>query len=359
MTKLIVCTGSLMSGGAERVLSILSTPFADAYDSVEYVLWLDARYSDVFYKIDPRVKITRISQASHSNGILHHLKWFRHHVKKEKPDAILAFMVMINFSVMVSQLFCRFPLFLAERNDPRYFGRNKWLRKLINVMYSLPNVRRVIMQTENNRNYFSEKVRKKTDVIYNPVLMDEEYIGCSIREKKEKRIVSVARLEKQKHQHILIKAFSSFLVFHPDYTLTFYGDGSIKGELEGLCRELGINSKVFFPGRTKDVYNSIKNASMFIMTSEYEGMSNSLIEAMCLGLPCISTKVSGATDLIKDGENFMLIDVDDVTALLEAMLAVADNSELANKISINATKTYHILKADIIAEQWVNCLKNN
>ena len=359
MSKLIVNTGSLMSGGAERVLSILSTPFADSYDSVEYVLWLDARYPDIFYKIDPRVKITKISEASHSTGIFSHLKWFRYHIKEEKPDAILAFMVMINFSVMVSMLFCRFPLYLAERNDPRFFGRNKWLRKLINVMYGFPNVRRVIMQTENNRSYFSKKIKKKTDVIYNPIVMDEKYIGCSVRENKEKRIVSVARLEKQKHQHILIRAFSSFLESHPDYTLTFYGDGSIRGELEYLCEDLGISSKVFFPGRTKDVYNSIKNASMFIMTSEYEGMSNSLIEAMCLGLPCISTKVSGATDLIRNGENGILIDVDDVIALTEAMSTLAENAEFAYKLSINAAKTYQKLKSDIIAKQWINCLKNN
>lgn len=359
MSKLIVCTGSLMSGGAERVLSILSTPFADTYDSVEYVLWLDARYPDIFYKIDPRVKITKICQASHSTGIFSHLKWFRRHVKEEKPDAILAFMVMINFSVMVSQLFCRFPLFLAERNDPRYFGRNKYLRKLINAMYGLSNVRKVIMQTDNNRNYFSEKIKKKTDVIYNPIVMDEKFVGCSIKEKKENRIVSVARLERQKHQHILIKAFSTFLESHPDYTLTLYGDGSRKGELQDLCKDLGISSRVFFPGRTNDVYNSIKNASMFIMTSEYEGMSNSLIEAMCLGLPCISTKVSGAIDLIEHGENGMLINVDDVNALVDTMRTIADNDELANKLSVNAAKTYQILNAEIIAKQWVNCLKND
>ena len=111
--------------------------------------------------------------------------------------------------------------------------------------------------------------------------------------------------------------------------------------------------------RIADVYNSIKNASMFIMTSEYEGMSNSLIEAMCLGLPCISTKVSGATDLIRNGENGILIDVDDVIALTEAMSTLAENAEFAYKLSINAAKTYQKLKSDIIAKQWINCLKNN
>lgn len=358
MSKLIVCTGTLMSGGAERVLSILSTSFADTYDSVEYVMWLDAKYPNVFYDIDPRVKIIGISKESKSTNILRHLLWFRAHVKKEKPDAILSFMVMINFSVMVSQLFCHTPLFLAERNDPRFFGDKQWLRKLIDQMYYLPNVRKLIMQTESNKNYFSEQLHPKIVVIYNPVFMNEEYVGCAVHQIKKKRIVSVARLEKQKHQHILIRAFAEFLRNHPGYTLTFYGSGSRKNELETLSNSLGIGSNVFFPGRTKAVLDSIKDADMFVMTSEYEGMSNSLIEAMCLGLPCISTRVSGAKELISSGENGILINIDDTCALVAAMSQLADDACYASRIAQNAYKVYEQLRADVVSKQWIKCLMN-
>ena len=356
MSKLIVNMGTLMAGGAERVLSILSTPFADTFDSVEYVLWLDHKYPDVFYEIDSRVKITRISKESGSTNIIRHLWWFRQHVKEEKPDAILAFMVMINFAVMVSQLFCKTPLFLAERNDPRYFGHGTLLRKLINWMYNFSNVRKVIMQTENNKSYFSERLQQKVEIIYNPIVMSDEYVGCAFRQEKKNRIVTVARLEAQKHLHILVAAFAEFHKTHPDYTLTFYGVGSRKDELEQLAKRLKVAECVFFPGRNNKVYDSIKDANMFVMTSEYEGMSNSLIEAMSLGIPCISTKVSGATDLIKSGENGVLIDVDDIEALVKTMNEIADNLFYAKVLSLNAMKTYEILRADNISKKWIECL---
>lgn len=356
MSKLIVNTGTLMAGGAERVLSILSTPFANAYDSVEYILWLDAKYPDVFYKIDPRVKITKISKESGSRNILHHLYWFRKHIKKEKPDAILSFMVMINFSVMLSQLFCNTPMYLAERNDPRYFAGNQLLRRIINWMYSFPNVKKIIMQTENNKNFFSKRLRKKVEVIYNPIEMEDFYVGCAISQKKKNKIVTVSRLEKQKHQHILVSAFSEFHKIHPDYTLTFYGIGSRKDALEQQAKNLGISKNVFFPGRVVNVCEAIKDADMFIMTSEYEGMSNSLIEAMCLGLPCISTKVSGATDLIENDVNGVLIDIDDTKALIKEMNKIVVDTERAKIISLNAIKIYEQLRADKISKKWIECI---
>lgn len=356
MTKLIVNTGTLMAGGAERVLSILSTPFADAYDSVEYIMWLDAKYPDVFYKIDPRVKITRICKESGSNNILRHLYWFRKHIKKEKPNAILAFMVMINFSVMLSQLFCSTPLYLAERNDPRFFAGNPLLRRIINWLYTFPNVKKIFMQTENNKNYFSKRLRKKVDVIYNPILMRNDYVGCAVTQKKHKRIVTVSRLEQQKHQHILISAFAEFHKKHPDYTLTFYGIGTRKKELENQAKNLLISESVLFPGRVDNVYDAIKDANLFIMTSEYEGMSNSLIEAMCLGIPCISTKVSGAIDLIENNVNGVLIDIDDTKALVKAMNKIVEDIEFANMISINATKIYDVLRADKISKKWIESI---
>lgn len=213
------------------------------------------------------------------------------------------------------------------------------------------------MQTESNKSYFSKKIQSKIEVIYNPIVMEKDYIGCALNQYKNKRIVTVARLEPQKRQHILISAFAIFLKSHPGYTLTFYGVGSLKEKLEMQAEELGVSSNVFFPGRTNTVYDSIKDADMFVMTSAFEGMSNSLIEALCLGLPCISTKVSGATDLIKTDVNGILIDVDDTEALVMAMNRIADNTNYSRQLSLHAEETYQLLRADVISNQWINCLK--
>lgn len=358
MSKLIVCTGTLMSGGAERVLSILSKPFADAFEQVEYVMWLDAKYPDVFYKIDDRIKIVRVSKESGSTRFIDHLKWFRNYVKENKPDVILSFMVMINFSVMLSLIGLKVPLVLAERNDPRFFHRGILLRKIINCMYHLDNVKKLVMQTKNNKLYFSRRLQKKIDVIYNPIEFNDNLQEIALKTDKHNKIVSVARLEKQKHQHILIEAFSEFLKTHAGYSLTIYGEGKMRKSLETQISFLNLNDSIFLPGRTSHVLEEVKDAKMFVMTSLYEGMSNALLEAMCIGLPCISTKVSGATDLIINGQNGILTEIDDINAVVNAMSFIANDEKEAERLGKNATKTYEKLNVEKISKEWIACLKN-
>lgn len=358
MSKLIICTGTLMSGGAERVLSILSRPFADAFDEVEYIMWLDAKYPDVFYEIDDRVKITKISIESNSTKYIDHLIWFRKYVKKNRPDVILSFMVMINFSVMLSLLGLKVPLVLAERNDPRFFHHGRILRQIINCMYHFKNVKRLVMQTENNKSYFSTQLQNKTDIIFNPIELDDKFLGGALNINKKNVIVSVARLEKQKHQHVLIESFARFHKNHPDYSLIIYGEGSMRNALETQIFNLKLQDSILLPGRTNDILNKIKNAKMFVITSLYEGMSNSLLEAMCLGLPCISTKVSGSTDLIINGHNGFLTNIDDVETITEAMSFIADNDNEALLLGQHAMEVYNQLNVDRISKQWISVLKN-
>ena len=100
--------------------------------------------------------------------------------------------------------------------------------------------------------------------------------------------------------------------------------------------------------------DEMKKASMFVLSSNFEGMSNALIEAMCLGLPCISTKVSGSTDLINDGANGLLIDLDDREQLFNAMKRIIEDEEFALSLGMEATKIYSQLNVDKISKEWVH-----
>lgn len=358
MTKLIVNTGTLSAGGAERVLSILSKPFVDAFDEVQYVMWLDEKYPDIFYKIDSRVKIVRISRESGSTKIWRQMLWFRKYVRREKPSIVLSFMIMICFTVTISLAFTGTKQIVAERNDPRFF-RRKWLRQIINWSYLLPDVKGVLMQTEWNRRYFKNKrLLKKTSVIYNPINIDIKYVGMAINTPKEDVVVNVGRLAPQKQQWILLDAFARFHQTHPSFKLVIYGEGEMRSRLQKQIEDLGIADSVYLPGRSQEVMKEILPARMFVIVSEYEGMSNALIEAMCVGLPCISTKVSGATDLIKDGENGALIEVGDIEDIASKMSMIADNPHIAARYAEKSQKIYADLNSSEISRQWVTYLKN-
>lgn len=357
MTKLFVNTGTLSAGGAERVLSILSKPFADAFDEVQYVMWLDAKYPDIFYAIDPRVKIVRISRESGSTKIWRQMLWFRKYVKREKPSIVLSFMSSVCLTVSVSLLFIGINQIVAERNDPR-FSKRKQLRKITDCIYLLPDIKGILVQTEWIQSYFKNKrVQKRISVIYNPIEMDEESVGKAIDTPKEDVVVSVGRLEKQKQQWILLDAFAKFYQTHPSFKLVIYGEGSMRERLQEQIEDLGIADRVLLPGRSKEVMKDILPARMFVTVSEYEGMSNALIEAMCVGLPCISTKVSGATDLIRDGENGALVEVGDIEEIASKMSLIADNPHIAARYAEGASRIYADLNSSEISRQWVTYLK--
>ena len=161
----------------------------------------------------------------------------------------------------------------------------------------------------------------------------------------------------QKNQKMMIAALKEVLKKHPDYQLVIYGEGPSREELESFVRELGVEEHVLLPGNVTDIHDRIKDAEMFVLSSDYEGMPNALIEAMCLGLPSVSTKVSGATDLIKDHENGILTDLNDQKQLENAMLELIENKELSERLAINAAGLNQELEVSGIMQQWTDFIK--
>ena len=351
MSKIIVSCATLAAGGAERVLSTLSKPLADKYDSVIFVMWLDV---PVFYKIDNRVRILCIENEAGTKKDIKKMLWFREFIKKEQPDVLLSFLEPYNLRVLISTMGLGIKTYVAERNDPH--GVNKYwiIDQFEKLVYRLAD--KILVQTETIKKFFDGALADRTSVIYNPVNLQEEMVGKALKIEKKKRIVSVARLTPQKNNDVLIKAFAKFSESHPNYTLTIYGIGELGEDLKKLAESLGVREKVSMPGASKTIHEDILNAEMMCLVSSREGMSNAMIESMCLGLPCICTKVSGAIDLIKDGENGILVNIRDEEALYEQMCRVADDKEFAESIGREASRLYDILRTDRISKQWIDCL---
>jgi len=353
MSKLIVSGATLAAGGAERVLSVLSTPLADRYDTVIYVMWLDV---PIFYDTDKRVKKVCIEREVGSKSDIKKMLWFRKFIKKEHPDVLLSFLEPFNIRVLLSTMGLAIKTYVAERNDPH--GVNKYwiIDQFEKLVYRLAD--KIFVQTETIQKFFDGALKKRTHVIYNPVNLPHEMVGKALTIPKNKRIVSVARLTPQKNNDVLIKAFAKFSENHPDYTLTIYGIGELGEKLKCLADSLGVGDKVSMPGPSKTIHEDILDAEMMCLVSSREGMSNSMIESMCLGLPCICTKVSGAIDLIKDGENGLLVDIGDVDGLVEKMNLIADNPDKAKEIGINASQLYQVLNKDKICKEWLDILES-
>jgi glycosyltransferase involved in cell wall biosynthesis len=171
-------------------------------------------------------------------------------------------------------------------------------------------------------------------------------------------VVGVGRLEEQKNFFLLIRAFKQLIHSYPDYKLVIYGEGNLRSELEGYASKKLPNDSFHFPGNNADLLNSIKDAEMFVLSSNYEGFPNVLIEAMAIGMPVISTDCpsGGPTELIRNGENGYLVPVNDDLAMFNSMLKIVQNSEYSTQMGKNATLVKEKYEAQAISELWLQYL---
>ena len=213
----------------------------------------------------------------------------------------------------------------------------------------------IIFQTKRAQNSFLNSIIKKSTVILNPIIVQTKAVSP---EKRNKKIVNIGRLEKQKNQRLLIEAFRIVYEKFPEYKLYIYGKGSLEPELKVLTKKIGLENAVLFPGSYMDIHYKISDAQLFVLSSDYEGLSNALMEAMMMGLPCISTECAGSDEIIKNGENGVLVPVGNKNKLARAMIELIENEEKRNKIGLEAiASSESFLEQNIICE-WRSAIEN-
>ena len=188
----------------------------------------------------------------------------------------------------------------------------------------------------------------------NPVFLRPAYEG-----EREKTVVAAGRLTKQKNFELLIRSFAQIAPKFPEYRLVIYGKGGLLESLKALAVELGVGERVEFPGYVDNMAETLERASMFVLSSDYEGMPNALMEAMASGLPVVSTDCGGggARFLVRDGENGLLVPKGDENALAEAMEKVLSDQALAKTLGDNARQLQEMLAPERIYGEWEGFIK--
>ena len=349
MKKIIFITRNLKAGGAERVIVQLAGYFVK--ENIDCTI-ITLNKDEVFYDINKDIKIYSIGKISNSKIIdkYKRYKLIRTYVKSIKPDIILALPEEVGIYVIPALLCTGIPVVVSERNNPWVMPWKKVTRLFRKIFY--PFASGIIFQTEQAASFFSKRVRKKGIVLPNP--LDLSRIPEPITFPRRKEIVGAGRLEKQKNFPLLLKAFAKFYKVHPDYTLTIYGEGSLMEELKALASSLLPCEAYSFKGNSKDLLNQINGATMFVLSSDYEGMPNVLIEAMSLGLPVIATDcpAGGPAKLIKNEVNGILVEVGDEEGLSNAMRRIIEDVKLRERLSNNAIRIRDLLNSDRVAKQW-------
>lgn len=342
--KIIFFLGSMSGGGAERVISILSREYASKGWQTDIGVLLFYRLG---YKIDRTTRLIDFTGNTESRikRVPYWISSIRQYVKREDPDVIISFAARINALVQLACLGLHKKIIVSERADPRHDGRELPIKILNNIFY--PKAHRVVFQTRRAKSFFNKKIQKNSMIILNPIMVEQKAVLPP-----NNKIVTVGRCSKEKNHKMLIEAFAEIAARHPEYELWIYGDGELREEQERLCGELGISERVMFPGNVPDVHRQIADAEIFVLSSDHEGLSNALMEAMQMGLPCISTDCGGADEIIADGENGLLVPVGDKGKLIEAMEKLMGDKELERQIGKNAERDSGQFDAEVILRQW-------
>ena len=275
----------LGGGGAERVITNLANMLAeDNYDVTmitsyeverEYILTRNVRRLSLEDKDSQRSRIIRN---------LSRIFKLRKICKEEKPDILISFMEEPNFRAILATRGLPVKTLVSVRNDPNkeYAGKiGRFVGKVL-----LPMADGCVFQTSDAQKWFPERLQKKSRIIYNAV--KEEFYQVD-RTPVRGEIVTCGRLTEQKNHRLLIDAFAEVQKIYPFATLKIYGEGILREKLQNQIDSLNLNEKVFLMGATNDVAKALKTADLFVLSSDYEGMPNALMEAMAAGVPCIST----------------------------------------------------------------------
>lgn len=345
--------GSLTKGGAERVMTNLIDYFVQNGHQTTLVTQYQRANE---YPLNGQTKriLSDITEEetgkSRSLNFVKRFRKLRRIWKTERPDAILVFIGKNNIMTLLTAWGLHIPVVVSVRADPHLEYPGRLMRFLARFLFRY--AKGVVLQTNQSRQFFSQQVQRKSVILHNPVspeFFEEPYTG-----EREHTVVSVGRLDDNKNQQMIIRAFAEVLPVHPDYRLIFYGTGEDLPKLTSLVEELKLEQSIVFAGVTDHIAEKIKKAGVFILASDTEGMPNALIEAMTLGLPVISTDCpcGGPADLIRHGENGLLTPVRDVHAMAENLHLILNNLQNAAKMGENARKTCEIYRGERVCREW-------
>ena len=352
MRKICFVITKMTDGGAERVTSLVSSALSKSPGMEIHLVTLEKRENE--YEL--AAEVVRHNVNAIFTSAVDMIKCFiktRWYLRKLKCDCYVGIDILANILVSSIGAFSKRKTIISERNAPKQVkirGIMKFLRK---VFYPFTDC--IVFQTAGAQNDYPKHLARKGVIIPNPV--KRGLPACTA----EKHVICAAgRLSHEKNYYLLINAFKTVSELHPEYSLSIFGQGVMENELKEYVERIGLTDKIVFEGYCADVHEKMKTSEIFVLSSNSEGMPNSLLEAMAMGFPVISTDCppGGPKSMINDGQNGLLVPVGDEGAMASAMLKYIEDADFrksAGKLAAKVNEEYAVEK---ITAAWEECIEN-
>ena len=311
MNKIIFSITHLSGGGAERVVCVWANELANkGYDvgilisghyGKEYPISKEVKIYSVCNKYEEYEKLSLFAKLHRKRRLL----------KEINPTYVISFLEQNQVWTMISSYGLGIKRIETVRNNPwkvapqNIIYRWLWLR-------TFSKAYRVIFQSKDQMGYFEKRIQNKGIVIPNPISDIYNNFYKTDFSIKPEHFIAVGRLTEQKNYQMMIEAFGIACKKNPNLQLSIYGEGEQKEYIEHMIHEKKLDQNISLKGRSNNIEIELSKNDIFLMSSDYEGMPNSLMEAMASKLICISTSCkTGPSNLIDDGINGFLVPVGD------------------------------------------------
>lgn len=348
--NITIFISGVTGGGAEKVACTLASYLTENKHEVDMLTMSD---EEATYFLSPKVKRTCLLHERERknylyNNLLRILRLVKY-ILTHKPDC---YTILLPDNILIFNMvrfLTKSKLIASERVDPNAYTA-EMQHKLKKVAKNFDGW---VFQTQIQRDWYGSTTGTAKTIII-PNAINPDVIKPYQKRARNTNIVTAGRLTEQKNQKLLIDAFGKIADKHATSKLVIYGDGPKREELQAQIENMGLTNRVSLPGYSPNVTESVSESNMFVLSSDYEGMPNALMEAMALGVPCVSTDCGGggARFLIENGKNGLLVPIQDADALAEAMDRILSDKVYAESLGQEAYKLGKKLAPDVIYGNW-------
>lgn len=353
MKTIVFAIDSNSAGGAERVISTLANYFSntDKYN----VIVINSYDSDHFYTFNSNIILINLHLDTLSNKssiyrfIIKIIK-LKNIFKDKEVDVAVAFLFRMEAPAIIAGFLSHTKVFTSVRNSALSYKKSERLfRRLI-----YPYIGGVVFQSDAVRLYKDYKKLNNATVISNPLPVEMKKEVPIEYNNRKNWIIGVGRLNEQKNFSLLINAFIQIAHQFPELELHIFGEGRERFKLQEIISNSEFSNRIFLDGVLEDAIYKNRDSRAFVMSSDFEGFPNALVEAMAYGIPCISTDFDSgiAATLIQNGKNGYLCKVKDVNDMSEKMITLLKLGADTDKLSYEASKVYSLLNASSIGKKW-------
>ena len=360
--KLLFVTNGSSHGGSLKIFTWLANTMTQYYE----VWYCNLSNKKPFYTLNKHINYIELNSKKTNSflerntiGLYKNVKDLKNLIRDKEFSLVINFADHSLYSLIVVKCFIKYKLLVSQRVDPFSCIRNT--DKLRHTFYKYTDG--LVCQTYSARDYFNTA---KYNKIKKYVIANPAFRKTNIRWDKEKNsgyIICLARIDlKQKRQDILIEAMKIVHNKYPFVKLHLYGkevEGSLK-TLKNMIEVSGLADTVLYCGVTNNVYEVLKQARMMILSSDYEGIPNAIIEAMEIGLPIISTDCSpgGAKLLLDTTDKGIIVERGNPIQMAEAIIYYIEHAETASIMGANAHNSLSRFDENKIAAEWKNVIED-